>query len=39
MAGAGIKGCVFKKDIHSSLSQAIDKVMNANTYFPELQNF
>jgi DNA-binding NarL/FixJ family response regulator len=36
MQGIGIKGYVSKKDIHSQLRQAIDKVMKDGSYFPDL---
>lgn len=32
---SGIKGCVFKKDIHDNLNHAIEKVLNNDLYFPD----
>lgn len=32
---AGIKGCVFKKDIHNELKTAIERVWKDGIYYPE----
>lgn len=32
---AGIKGCVFKKDIHDRLKKAIEVVMDNKLYYPK----
>ncbi len=32
---AGIKGCVFKKNIHNQIKDAIEKVSNNEIYYPD----